>query len=326
MPFVPVYTSARALHQGYRRLRRASVAAPVVSVGNLSIGGTGKTAFVLRILELLLERDIRPAVLKRGEGNKNGIVPPGLGRQEIAEEFGDEVALYSEEASGVPLGVGTDRVQRARELSERSDVDLLILDDGFQYRCLERDLDVVLITPEDVRNGWQLPAGPLREPLSSLARADLVSLKGGTETLEVGFSELEEYLREGAKPLAHEYSFKGIFRDGEDCTELFREDGGALLSTLARPERLESFLASVGVSVHEHRALPDHSRIEPDQLETAFEVERLMMTPKAAVKLPERLRSRVGIIRSELQVEPLVQLVDALEGVLDASGGSDQCD
>lgn len=326
-PFVPLYASARALHQKYRSLRRVSVETPVLSVGNVSLGGTGKTAFVLRLIGLLRERGVRPAVLKRGEGGGSGILTERRPLEDVAEEFGDEVALYREEVPDVPVGVGSDRVERARELSERSDVDVLLLDDGFQYRCLERDLDLVLLTPSDVTNNWQLPAGPLREPLSALQRADLVSLKGGEEPLaETVLSDLEEHLREETKRLTHEYSFEGIFRDGEDRTEDFRENGGVLLSTLARPERLETFLESVGVTVLRHRALPDHSEIVPDELEEDYDVERLMMTPKAAVKLPARIRRRVGIVRSVLKIEPLVELIHVLEDVLGIDGESDRCD
>jgi tetraacyldisaccharide 4'-kinase len=149
---------------------------PVVSVGNLSVGGSGKTPFVLLLGELLKARGVPFDVLSRGYGRKkHGIAlvdPAGSSR-----DFGDEPLLLARRL-GAPVIVGEDR-HEAGQFAERSfGPQLHLLDDGFQHRALARDFDIVLVTPEDSRDRL-LPAGRLREPLNSLSRADAVALTSG---------------------------------------------------------------------------------------------------------------------------------------------------
>ncbi len=152
------------------------LAGPVVSVGNLSVGGSGKTPFVLLLGELLKQRGTKFDILSRGYGRQSTGVrvvdPAGTSR-----EFGDEPLLLSRRL-GVPVFVGEDRYQAGLAAEEKFGPQLHLLDDGFQHRGLARDFDIVLITADDARDRL-LPAGRLREPLSSLARADAVVLTGG---------------------------------------------------------------------------------------------------------------------------------------------------
>lgn len=149
---------------------------PVVSVGNLSVGGSGKTPFVVLLGEMLNARGVRFDVLSRGYGRKTrgvALVDP-VG---IAAQFGDEPLLIARRL-GVQVLVGEDRFA-AGEFAEREFGQRLhLLDDGFQHRSLHRDFDIVLVTPEDARDRL-LPAGRLREPLNSLNRADAVVLTSG---------------------------------------------------------------------------------------------------------------------------------------------------
>jgi tetraacyldisaccharide 4'-kinase len=149
---------------------------PVVSVGNLSLGGAGKTPFVMLLGELLKARGVKFDILSRGYGRKTrGVAlvdPSGSSR-----DFGDEPLLLAKRL-GVPVVIGEDRYQ-AGLFAERSfGPQLHLLDDGFQHRTLVRDFDIVLVTPEDSRDRL-LPAGRLREPLSALRRADAVVLTSG---------------------------------------------------------------------------------------------------------------------------------------------------
>jgi len=148
----------------------------VVSVGNLSVGGAGKTPFVLLLGELLKAHGVPFDILSRGYGRKSrGIArvdPAGSSR-----DFGDEPLLLARRL-GAPVVVGEDRY-KAGVLAEKSlGPQLHLLDDGFQHRALARDFDIVLVTPEDARDRL-LPGGRLREPLKSLSRADVVVLIGG---------------------------------------------------------------------------------------------------------------------------------------------------
>ncbi len=156
---------------GSRRLQGS-----VISVGNVSAGGSGKTPFVILLGELFKARGIRFDVLSRGYGRKtHGVLlvdPGGLPR-----DFGDEPLLIARRLQ-VPVVVGEDRLEAGRLAEARFGAQIHLLDDGFQHRGLARDFDIVLVTPEDARDRL-LPAGRLREPLRSLERADAVVLSGG---------------------------------------------------------------------------------------------------------------------------------------------------
>ena len=146
---------------------------PVVSVGNLSTGGTGKTPFVIALGQLLKERGIPFDVLSRGYGRKTRgvrIVDP-IGN---ASDFGDEPLLIAR-ALGVPVIVGESRYEAGRVAEQKFQSKLHLLDDGFQHRSLARDFDIVLIAPGDFQDHL-LPSGRLREPLASLRRADAIML------------------------------------------------------------------------------------------------------------------------------------------------------
>lgn len=157
-------------------LRTRQLGGAVVSIGNLSAGGAGKTPFVMLLGELLKTRGIKFDVLSRGYGRRSrGVLlvdPTGL-----PQEFGDEPLLLARKLQ-VPVIVGEDRYQAGQFAESRFGSQLHLLDDGFQHRGLARDFDIVLVTPQDA-NDDLLPGGRLREPLGSLHRADAVVLAGG---------------------------------------------------------------------------------------------------------------------------------------------------
>ena len=160
--------------QGVLRARRLQGA--VISVGNLSAGGSGKTPFVMLLGELLKARGIKFDVLSRGYGRESKGVrlvdPAGL-----PQEFGDEPLLIARKLQ-VPVIVGEDRYEAGRFAESRFGVQLHVLDDGFQHRALARDFDLVLVTPQDAKDQL-LPSGRLREPMVALRRADAVVLSSG---------------------------------------------------------------------------------------------------------------------------------------------------
>ncbi|MGI9101280.1 MAG: tetraacyldisaccharide 4'-kinase [Terriglobales bacterium] len=151
---------------------------PVVSVGNLSVGGSGKTPFVIYLGELLQARGINFDVLSRGyKRQTQGVAmvdPAGLPR-----DFGDEPLLIARRLR-VPVVLGEERYAAGAVAEQRFGPHLHLLDDGFQHRQLARDFDIVLVTPDDARDHL-VPAGRLREPLSALRRADAVVLTSGAE-------------------------------------------------------------------------------------------------------------------------------------------------
>jgi tetraacyldisaccharide 4'-kinase len=175
-PLTGLYGAATALRNTLfdrgvlpsRRLER-----PVVSVGNLSVGGSGKTPFVIALGELLKARGIRFDVLSRGFGRKTrGVLI--VETDGNAADFGDEPLLIARRL-GIPVIVGESRYEAGRVAERKFQPQLHILDDGFQHRSLARDFDIVLATERDFDDRL-LPSGRLREPLSSLRRADAIVL------------------------------------------------------------------------------------------------------------------------------------------------------
>jgi len=175
-PLTGIYGVASGVRNGlydHGVLKRQRLTRPVVSVGNLSTGGSGKTPFVVALGELLKARGIRFDVLSRGYRRKTrGVLvvePDGS-----AADFGDEPLLIARRL-GAPVVVGESRYEAGRLAEKKFESQLHILDDGFQHRSLVRDFDIVLMTGQEFEDRL-LPAGKLREPLSSLKRADVIVL------------------------------------------------------------------------------------------------------------------------------------------------------
>ncbi len=173
----------RARNAFYDRglVRAHRLRGPVVSIGNLSVGGSGKTPFVLLLGDLLKARGLKFDVLSRGYGRTTkgvALVDPAGS----ARDFGDEPLLIARRLS-VPVVVGEERYAAGMFAEKKFGPQLHLLDDGFQHRSLARDFDIVLVTPEDIRDRL-LPAGRLREPLSSLRRADAIVLTSGASQEE----------------------------------------------------------------------------------------------------------------------------------------------
>jgi tetraacyldisaccharide 4'-kinase len=161
-------------------LTRTSVGVPVISVGNMTAGGTGKTPLAERIVEYLLQRGERVAVVSRGYGRRSrGVVVVSDGRsvKVNADEGGDEPVQIARKYPGVSVVVGERRVDAARLAVKDLGASVIVLDDGFQHRYLKRNLDIVVVDARrDLHDEPMLPAGARREPLSGLRRADLVAL------------------------------------------------------------------------------------------------------------------------------------------------------
>lgn len=156
-------------------LKSRTLHGPVVSIGNLSVGGSGKTPFVILMGELLKQRGIHFDVLSRGYGRKTrGVLevdPSGS-----SDQFGDEPLLITRRL-GCPVVVGESRYEAGLYAQKKFGPRMHILDDGFQHRSLARDFDIILLTPDDLHD-QPLPTGRLREPLTSLARADAIAIPG----------------------------------------------------------------------------------------------------------------------------------------------------
>lgn len=203
LPLVPLYDTARGLNslaytRGWRRAERLRW--PVVSVGNLSVGGSGKTPFVIALARALTERGWAVDVLSRGYGRASDALERVVAdAEDAATHFGDEPLLIAQQA-GVPVFVGSDRAAAGR-IAERGLVGakdkkhVHLLDDGMQHRGLARDAEIVLLHRSDFATTL-LPAGRLREPLAALQRADFVVLREEDAGLR---GRAQRWMRDGAQ-------------------------------------------------------------------------------------------------------------------------------
>jgi tetraacyldisaccharide 4'-kinase len=174
--------------------------AVVISVGNVTVGGTGKTPFVQFVARLLSQKGLSVAVISRGYGGKEKgvlVVSDGQSILSDARTAGDEPVLLAKSLPRVPVVVSPDRLKAGAYAVKRFGSRVLVLDDAFQHRRMRRNLDIVLLRCEDpFGNGWLLPAGPLREPLSALRRADAVVVTGPKKSFTLNESEdLSRYVR-----------------------------------------------------------------------------------------------------------------------------------
>ncbi len=269
-----LYRAVSRRHLAHRAARAIAPPVPLISVGNITVGGSGKTPFVIWLCEELARRDYRPVILCRGDGGRLRD-PRQVRPDDDASEVGDEALLLAR-SSGCPVVAGRDRVAGARLAAECGDV--IVLDDGFQYRQLMRDCDIVLVPAEGIGNGGLLPAGPLREPPSALARADILvrTGEGRIQPLDGIPSAIREW-RWRARP-------EKPTRIAGPAAPPPREALAAC--AIARPERFVRSLDGLGLRAVETAWFPDHHRFRPAEARRlAASPLPVIVTAKDAVKL-----------------------------------------
>ena len=169
-----------AYRRGWFSTYRASL--PVIVVGNISVGGNGKTPVVVWLVEQLKARGWRPGVVSRGYGGKAPHYPYRLGVTSTTAQAGDEPVLIARRC-GCPVVVAPKRADAVRLLEQSGEVDIIITDDGLQHYALARDIELVVVDgARRFGNGCLLPMGPLREPMTSLKRVDAIICNGGTSS------------------------------------------------------------------------------------------------------------------------------------------------
>ncbi|MDP8243394.1 MAG: tetraacyldisaccharide 4'-kinase [Candidatus Hinthialibacter antarcticus] len=266
-----------------------SCGVPVISVGNITVGGSGKTPLAQYIIKRLRQIERRPGVLMRGYKRKSDqtlvLTPESFNASQIYA-CGDEAALYAFRHE-IPVGVAAKRAEAAPLLLDQTDCDALILDDGFQHFQFHRDIDLVLINGDaPFGNRHCLPLGPLREPLSALSDADAFIVHGG----EVEFPNLKEKpIFKGELEWALVYPFQqwrtGNFDAGAPIDEL-KQKRAALLSGLGDPARFEQQARRLGVDVAAHYAFADHHWFSAKEIEGVAENhDAIITTEKDAMRL-----------------------------------------
>jgi tetraacyldisaccharide 4'-kinase len=307
-PLVPLYAAAVALRarrfengsEPIRRLRN-----PVVGIGNLSTGGSGKTPLTIALAQALTQRGLQVDVLSRGYGRRSRL-PARVSPQGAAEDFGDEPLLIAR-ATRLPVYVAPQRY-RAGQLAESETPEnttlpaVHLLDDGFQHRQLARDIDILLLNRDDLRDTL-LPAGNLREPLHSIHRAHVLAIPSDDPALEADLRA-----RGFQQPI---WRLRRIMEVPPVSSPVLAFCG------IARPQQLFAGLESAGLRLATRIAFPDHHRYTSRDLDKllaqalASGATALLTTEKDRVRLgqlastfPESLPLKTASLRIEIQDEP----------------------
>ena len=266
----------------------------IISVGNLTVGGTGKTPMVIYLCTVLAGK--RLAVVSRGYGSRGRgtrIVSDGKNIVSNAEMCGDEPYLIAKSIPGVVVAVGEKKAHVIRFVEQQYSPDIIIMDDGFSHLRVKRDLDIVLIDGEKgFGNGHLLPAGPLREPPAAMRRADGIGIKGSDFAVE---RKIEKYVPPD-KVFHFSYRFKGIktILDDTKVEAVTLKDQKVLaVAGIAFPDSFFRMLDAAGVHPAYCIAGPDHSTYDEKKLRMLterFSPDAVIVTAKDAVKIKDRER------------------------------------
>jgi len=317
----------RALFYKFNILTVKRLPLPVISVGNITTGGTGKTPTVLLIASELIKRGKRVVVLTRGYGGslegETRIVCDGKKLLLSSVEAGDEPCLLASSLPGLMVVMGSDRYRAGCLAVKELSPDCFLLDDGFQHQRLARDLDILLLDcTAPFSNGWTLPAGFLREPVNAVKRADLVIMTrclsgvGQTVFLPVQIPVCySSHTLKGFTPLS-----------GGDVFPLSQLKGKrvAAFCGIADPIAFFNSVESSGVSLVSTLAFPDHAVYGTREMEAVgrlkqqFKADCLLTTAKDAVKLKQfsAIMGDCFIVKLELTLHDSVPLMAALDKII----------
>lgn len=286
-----VAVSRRFLYQkGW--LKSYKVAVPVIVVGNMTVGGTGKTPMTLFLCKALQHAGLRVGIVSRGYGAT--ITEPRWVRQEhTPSDVGDEPYLLASK-SGCPVVVCPDRVAAAQALLREEVVDVIISDDGLQHYRLQRDIELVLIDGQrGLGNGLLLPAGPLREPSSRLKKCSAVIVNSAASTLKLapGFEGLRYAMTlkpSAPTPLVGDAPWQG--------------QPVHLVAAIGNPRRFEATVRAQSIDVLSTNFFPDHFAYTPKSLEALEGT--VLMTEKDAVKCRSFAKANWYYLPVEAHLEP----------------------
>lgn len=256
-------------------LRSTRLPVPVVVIGNIFVGGTGKTPFTIWLVQSLRALGISPGVVSRGYGASHQ-TPTVVGEDAQATEVGDEPVLIAREG-GCPVVVGRDRVAAARALlAAFPDVNLIIADDGLQHYALARDVEIVVCDERGNGNGWMLPAGPLREPVSRTRDFTVANLPAGMPDASAPVFTMRLHALHAVR--------LGNRRDSLPLA-LLAQDGRRIAAAagIGNPGRFFAMLRAAGLQLDSELALPDHYDFSRDPF-ASVHADLILITEKDAVK------------------------------------------
>ncbi len=300
VPFSLLYLLLHKLRQGCYRVgifKSFSLAVPVVVIGGISAGGSGKTPVVIALVKFLQQRGYQPGVVSRGYGGASEIQPLQVSATTSTDLVGDEPQMIFEVCK-VAVVVGANRAAGGQVLVNELGCDVVVSDDGFQHFALNRDFDVVVIDGNyGFGNGFCLPAGPLREPISALERAQLILVN---DDIQQGKHKLEEYaIHPMSMVLRDTYNLaSGARRELSD----FGGENVHAVAGVGNPVRFFSQLEAAGINLVSH-AFPDHHKYTENDLEFGGD-EKLLMTEKDGIKCRDMsMAKNIWVVTADVNIE-----------------------
>lgn len=303
-PLAWLFAAVAEKRRRYLVARQQPLSLPVVVVGNITVGGTGKTPLIISLVKALQARGYRPGVISRGYGGRAPLYPMRVNTDSNPDHSGDEPLLIALSCD-CPVVVDPDRHRAARYLEQYTDCEIILSDDGLQHYRLPRDLEIVVIDGERVLgNGWSLPAGPLREPVQRLMEVDFVIVNEGGAVL----NHPRQY-RMTLQPLR----FRSLDGSRSRTVDDPPADSVNAVAGIGNPTRFARTLASLGLAVKLH-PFPDHHHFEASEL--AFGDGRpVILTAKDAVKCRRFEAPDVWVldVAATLENNGMNAIVDAIE-------------
>jgi len=292
--------SRRLLYRsGIFRVRRVPV--PVIVVGNITAGGTGKTPIVIWLAKELRHRAFRPGIVSRGYGGSGLDAPVRVGTNSAPDLVGDEPVLLARH-SGCPVAVDTDRVRAAEALADDG-ADVIIADDGLQHYRLGRDCEICVIDgARGLGNRRLLPAGPLRELPERLSEVDQLLVNGAMNCCD-DLSVAEQ------NAIPFELSAVEACRLNESLTRPIERFSGTAVHAVAgigNPARFFDLLRGFGIHVVEH-AFADHAKLLLADLEFGDDLP-VFMTEKDAVKIDRQVGDKFWFVPVTVNIDPALAL------------------
>lgn len=286
---------------------------PIIVVGNIIVGGAGKTPVVLALCEYLKKQGWQPGIISRGYGVRiEGAARVGQGQLD-ATHFGDEPTLLAQQ-SGVPIAVHPKRnLALAALCQSHPEIDVIIADDGLQHQALPRDIEIIVQDERGIGNGLLLPAGPLREPPDRLKQANWLITQLSVQQNPPSTPTPPEVSRCISMQLWPSY-FEQL-SSGECVTaevwrqQVYENQSCIALAAIGQPNRFFSMLQQFGIKLHQQIALADHSQL-PVSAFHQLKAPLLLITAKDAVKYQSVADPRIWVVHVQPRFSPPLWLHD----------------
>ena len=294
--------------------KRFSVGIPVIVVGNLTVGGTGKTPLVIWLANSLFAQKRKVAVITRGYGGQSNQWPQRVKPGSDPVQVGDEAVLIAQQTQAIVIA-GPDRVANARQAIAEG-AELILSDDGLQHYRMQRDLELVVVDNSRMfGNGFLLPAGPLREPVKRLQEADLVLLnqRDDSRPARLDLSSVTYRIRLGNLRALKSEAIRAVAELNGQTVHV--------ITAIGHPQSFISALEQLGLHV-DARILPDHARLSRADIEFNDDLP-VLMTEKDAVKCQHIADSRHWAVTTQVQLSTAdeAQLIQCVQRALQINRG-----